>query len=153
MHIHKLVYIKTFKIAPTCFDPKIIYIYMCVCVCVRARARACAIFGTLFSVERKPLKGPFNKQLIFSVGGDNIFITVNNLPANFIQAFGLIKSTGFSNVTPCSLIEIYGLFGRTYCIMRVVTILHGVTSQKTVLFIVTAVRTYKFSGVDSCYRF
>jgi len=25
MHIHKVVYIKTFKIAPTCFDPKIIF--------------------------------------------------------------------------------------------------------------------------------
>jgi len=25
MHIHKIVYIKTFKIAPTCFDPKIIF--------------------------------------------------------------------------------------------------------------------------------
>jgi len=25
MHIHKLVYIKTFKIAPTYFDPKIIF--------------------------------------------------------------------------------------------------------------------------------
>jgi len=24
MHIHKIVYIKTFKIAPTCFDPEII---------------------------------------------------------------------------------------------------------------------------------
>ena len=24
-HIHKIVYIKTFKIAPTCFDPKIIF--------------------------------------------------------------------------------------------------------------------------------
>jgi len=24
MHIHKIVYIKTFKIAPTCFDPKLI---------------------------------------------------------------------------------------------------------------------------------
>ena len=24
MHIHKIVYIKTFKIAPTCFDPKTI---------------------------------------------------------------------------------------------------------------------------------
>jgi len=36
--------------------------------------------------------------------------------------------------------------------MRVVTILHGVTSQMTVLFIVTAVRTYKFSVVGSCYR-
>jgi len=24
MHIHKIVYFKTFKIAPTCFDPKII---------------------------------------------------------------------------------------------------------------------------------
>ena len=23
MHIHKIVYIKTFKIAPTCFDPKL----------------------------------------------------------------------------------------------------------------------------------
>jgi len=26
MHIHKIVYIKTFKITPTCFDPKIIFI-------------------------------------------------------------------------------------------------------------------------------
>jgi len=25
MHIHKIVYIKTFKITPTCFDPKIIF--------------------------------------------------------------------------------------------------------------------------------
>jgi len=25
MHIHKIFYIKTFKIAPTCFDPKIIF--------------------------------------------------------------------------------------------------------------------------------
>jgi len=25
MHIHKMFYIKTFKIAPTCFDPKIIF--------------------------------------------------------------------------------------------------------------------------------
>ena len=25
MHIHKIVYIKTLKIAPTCFDPKIIF--------------------------------------------------------------------------------------------------------------------------------
>jgi len=25
MHIHKIVYIKTFKIAPTCFDLKIIF--------------------------------------------------------------------------------------------------------------------------------
>ena len=25
MLIHKIVYIKTFKIAPTCFDPKIIF--------------------------------------------------------------------------------------------------------------------------------
>ena len=25
MHIHKIVYIKTFKIAPTCFNPKIIF--------------------------------------------------------------------------------------------------------------------------------
>jgi len=25
MHIHKIVYIKIFKIAPTCFDPKIIF--------------------------------------------------------------------------------------------------------------------------------
>jgi len=25
MHIHKIVYIKTIKIAPTCFDPKIIF--------------------------------------------------------------------------------------------------------------------------------
>ena len=25
MHILKIVYIKTFKIAPTCFDPKIIF--------------------------------------------------------------------------------------------------------------------------------
>jgi len=25
MHIHKIVYIKTFKIAPTYFDPKIIF--------------------------------------------------------------------------------------------------------------------------------
>jgi len=25
MHIHKFFYIKTFKIAPTCFDPKIIF--------------------------------------------------------------------------------------------------------------------------------
>jgi len=25
MHIHKIVHIKTFKIAPTCFDPKIIF--------------------------------------------------------------------------------------------------------------------------------
>ena len=25
MHIHKTVYIKTLKIAPTCFDPKIIF--------------------------------------------------------------------------------------------------------------------------------
>jgi len=24
MHTHKIVYIKTFKIAPTCFDPEII---------------------------------------------------------------------------------------------------------------------------------
>lgn len=44
---------------------------------------------------------------------------------NFFQVFGLIKSTGFSNVTPCSPIGIYGLFGGTYCVMRVVTILHG----------------------------
>jgi hypothetical protein len=90
-------------------------------------------------------------QLIFSVGGITFLITVNNLPANFFQGFGLIKSAGFSNVTPCSLIEIYGLSGGTYCIMRVVTILHGVTSQKTVLFIVTAVRTYRFSGVGLFY--
>jgi len=25
MHIYKIFYIKTFKIAPTCFDPKIIF--------------------------------------------------------------------------------------------------------------------------------
>ena len=25
MHIHKIVFIKTFKIAPACFDPKIIF--------------------------------------------------------------------------------------------------------------------------------
>jgi len=25
MHVHKIVYIKTFKTAPTCFDPKIIF--------------------------------------------------------------------------------------------------------------------------------
>ena len=25
MHIHKIIYIKTFKIAPKCFDPKIIF--------------------------------------------------------------------------------------------------------------------------------
>jgi len=25
MHVHKIVYIKTFKIAPTCFYPKIIF--------------------------------------------------------------------------------------------------------------------------------
>jgi hypothetical protein len=25
MHIHKFFYTKTFKIAPTCFDPKIIF--------------------------------------------------------------------------------------------------------------------------------
>jgi len=25
MHIHKIVYIETFKISPTCFDPKIIF--------------------------------------------------------------------------------------------------------------------------------
>jgi len=25
MHIHKIFYIKTFEITPTCFDPKIIF--------------------------------------------------------------------------------------------------------------------------------
>jgi len=25
MHIHKIFYIETFKIAPTCFDPKIVF--------------------------------------------------------------------------------------------------------------------------------
>ena len=27
MHIHKIFYIKTFKIAPKCFDPKILFVY------------------------------------------------------------------------------------------------------------------------------
>ena len=29
MHIHKIAYIETFKISPTCFDPKIIFRELC----------------------------------------------------------------------------------------------------------------------------
>jgi hypothetical protein len=93
-----------------------------------------------------------SQYFLWGGGGIKFLITVNNLPTNFFQACGFITSAGFSDVTPCSLIEICLRFGGTYCKMRVVTILHGVTSQKTVLFIVTAVRTYKFCGVGSCYR-
>ena len=60
MHIHKIVYIKTFKIAPKCFDPKIIFREKhCVSSGMQLQTESQAAYHTTHIVRRTLSSVPF----------------------------------------------------------------------------------------------
>jgi hypothetical protein len=67
-----------------------------------------------------------------------------------------MKMTVFWDAAPCSLVKIDRRFGGAYCFHRlgdpsISTWLHSVTSQKTVMFILAAVRTWNLTQKSHCF--